>query len=214
MDNFPSTRPSLLIRLRNEEDHQAWKEFIDIYAPLVYQYVRRRGVQDADAADVTQEALKTCSQNMGRFRYDRNRGSFRAWLFTVVRTRLSNYLSSQGRHPRGQGGTEFNWQLHQQPAPGNLDMDEWSREYELRLVEWAKKRIRNEFREHTWQAFQLTAINGLPAKQVAAQLDMSTGAVYVAKTRVLQRLKKCIEEIDDDASSFQKSLARNNRRKS
>ncbi len=203
MDNFPITRPSLLIRLRDEEDTVAWAEFVDVYAPLVYRFARRRGIQDADAADVTQEALKTCSQNMARFRYDRSRGSFRAWLFTVVRTRLINYLASQRRHPQGLGGTEFNQQLEQAPAVADDEAEEWSREYELRLVEWAKNRIRGEFRENTWRAFQMTAISGLPAKKVAAELGISTGAVYVAKTRVLQRLKQCIHAIDDECSWFE-----------
>jgi RNA polymerase sigma-70 factor (ECF subfamily) len=187
----------LLVRLRDDEDNLAWSQFVEIYAPLVYQYVRRRGVQDADAADVTQETLKTCSQNLGRFKYDPARGTFRAWLFTVVRTRMSNYLSSQRRHPKGRGGSEVNHRLEQHVDKSEDDMHEWTNEYELRLLDWAKDRIRNEFRSQTWKAFDMTAIEGLPAKEVAAKLGMTPGAVYVAKTRVLQRLKACIQQIDD-----------------
>ena len=197
MDNLPLTRPSLLVRLRDHDDSLAWTEFVDIYAPLVYRFARHHGIQDADAADVTQEALKTCSQNLPRFQYDQERGSFRGWLFTVVRSRLYDYLARQARHPRGPGDSDFNRQLNEQPAPED-SKDDWNREYELRLVEWAQDRIRVEFRDHTWQAFRLTAIQGVPAQQVAIQLRMSTGAVYVAKSRVLKRLKQCIEEIDDE----------------
>ena len=201
MDTFPPTRSSLLLRVRDGGDTLAWGEFVELYTPLVYQYARRHGLQDADAADLTQEVLRTCSQYLGRFDYDRDRGTFRGWLYTVVRTRLSNLVASQKRHPKGQGGTDFIQVLEQQAEPGS-DADRWNDDYEMRLVEWAQDRIRCEFRERAWQAYLRTAIGGESPKSVARSLGMSVGAVYVSKARVLKRLKERIAEIEDEPSWF------------
>ncbi len=199
MDQFPLTRASLLFRLRDRRDSLAWSEFVEVYAPLVYQYARNHGVQDADAADVTQEVLRTCSHNLQKFQYDRNRGKFRSWLFTVVRTRLSNYRKSQYRHPQGRGDSEFSKHLEQFPAPMEDEEEQWVHEYQMRLFQWAATRIRSEFRRKTWRAFELTALEGKAPKDVAERLKMSVGAVYVAKTRVLKRIRTCVEKIDAES---------------
>src|SRR6516162_3852103 len=90
MAEIPPTRASLLVRLRDAQDQAAWKEFVDLYAPLVYGYVRKQGLQDADAADLSQDVLAAVAGAVGRLNYDPARGSFRNWLFTVVRRKLSN----------------------------------------------------------------------------------------------------------------------------
>src|SRR5215472_3471826 len=84
------TRPSLLLRIRDAGDRLAWEQFVSLYAPMIYRFVRRRGLQDADAADVTQEVLRVVAAKAGRLEYDPTRGSFRAWLFTVTRNTLIN----------------------------------------------------------------------------------------------------------------------------
>jgi RNA polymerase sigma-70 factor (ECF subfamily) len=201
MDSFPATRSSLLLRVRDGDDTLAWGEFVELYTPLVYKYARRHGLQDADAADLAQEVLRTCSQYLGRFDYDRARGTFRGWLYSVVRTRLSNLVAGQKRHPKGQGGTDFMQVLEQQPSPES-DADRWDHDYEFRIIEWAQDRIRCEFRERTWQAYLRTAHSGESPKTVARSLGMSVGAVYVSKARVLKRLKQRVAEIEDDPSWF------------
>lgn len=203
MDGFPITKSSLLLRVRDRTDSSAWAEFVELYTPLVYQYARRQGLQDADAADVAQEVLRTCCQFLSRFDYDRDRGTFRGWLFAVTRTRLINYVSGQKRFPKGQGGSEFVRILEEQPDPDERESRRWNSSYEQRLVEWAQDRIRGEFRDdRTWLAYQKTAVAGESPKSVAGELEMSVGAVYVAKARVLKRMKERIAEIEDDPTWF------------
>jgi len=87
------------------EDRLSWKEFVEVYTPLVYGYCRRRGLQDADAADVSQEVMRTIAFANCKFEYDPQRGRFRAWLFTMIRSKLQNFLASRLKHPQGTGET-------------------------------------------------------------------------------------------------------------
>src|SRR5436305_180592 len=103
MAEIPSTRASLLVRLRDPRDGAAWREFVDLYAPLVYGYARKRGLQDADAADLTQEVLRAVAGAVGRLEYDPARGAFRNWLFTVVRRKLSNWQAAKRNRDQGSG---------------------------------------------------------------------------------------------------------------
>src|SRR6516162_4441795 len=97
MDQLPTTRPSLLVRIRDAADRDAWVQFVEVYAPLVYKFVRRRGLQDADAADLTQDVLRAVAGARQRLRYDPDRGTFRSWLFTVARNKLATFLARQQR---------------------------------------------------------------------------------------------------------------------
>src|SRR5580700_6478354 len=98
---IPATRASLLVRLRDPRNTAAWTEFVDLYAPLVYGYARKQGLQDADAADLSQEVLSAVAGAVGRLEYDPQRGAFRNWLFTVVRRKLSNWRAAQENKARG-----------------------------------------------------------------------------------------------------------------
>src|ERR1700732_2246043 len=101
MADFPPTRASLLVRLRDPQDEAAWANFVDLYAPLVYGYARKQGLQDADAADLSQDVLAAVAGSIGRLEYDPKRGAFRNWLFTVVRRKISNWRSAQAGKARG-----------------------------------------------------------------------------------------------------------------
>jgi RNA polymerase sigma-70 factor (ECF subfamily) len=189
------TRPSLLVRLRDAGDRAAWGQFVELYAPLVYRFARRRGLQDADAADLTQDVLKAVAGASARLEYDPGRGTFRGWLFTVARNLLNNFLARQRRRPAAEGGTEGQRLLEELPAPIENEEALWQQEYEQRLFDWAAEQIRGDFQETTWQAFWRTAVEGENPRTVAAALALSVGAVYVAKSRVLARLRKLVQEI-------------------
>src|SRR5918912_3073590 len=103
MTDSPTTQASLLVRLADARDADAWGQFVELYAPPVYAFARRHGLQDADAADLTQDVLRAVSGAFRRGDYDPRRGPFRAWLFTVVRNKLRDFLTARGRHPRGSG---------------------------------------------------------------------------------------------------------------
>src|SRR5690349_18339443 len=121
MTKSPMTRASLLVRIRNRRDTEAWAEFVEIYAPLIYALVRRHGLQDADAADLTQEVLKSVLRSAADFRYDPARGTFRGWLVTVTRNHLRRWASSQKPDLTGTGTKEAQRLLEEQLAPEEVE---------------------------------------------------------------------------------------------
>jgi RNA polymerase sigma-70 factor (ECF subfamily) len=195
MASSPQTRPSLLVRIRDAGDRAAWLQFVEVYAPLVYRFARKRGLQDADAADLTQEVLQAVAGASRRLEYDPARGTFRGWLFTVARNRLHNFLLRRHRHTAAQVELVPDECLDDFPAPTPDESALWEQEYQKRLFDWAAEQVRREFQDTTWQAFWRTAVDGEGAKQVAEALGLSVGAVYIAKSRVLARLRERIEEL-------------------
>src|SRR5262245_19657162 len=194
VDDSPLTRASLLVQIRDGSNQAAWREFVGLYGPVVYGFARKRGLQDADAADLMQDVMRSVSAAIGRLNYDRSQGTFRGWLFTVTRNKVFNFLSARRIRPQGSGDTTTNRLLANQPD-GNDDTDEWELEYQRRLASLAMEHIKGEFQESTWQAFRLTAVDGASAADVSAQLGMSPGAIYVARSRVLARLKEEVETL-------------------
>src|SRR6516164_4984469 len=194
MTEPPGTRPSLLVRLRDADDGDAWRQFVQLYAPLVYRYARRHQLQDADAADLTQEVLRSVHGGIGRLEYTPQLGSFRGWLFTLAHHRLCDFLTRRQRQAQASGGTTADELLHEIPAPQE---EAWNREYEQRLFAWAAEQARGEFKEKTWQAFWRTTVEAHPAGQVAKSLGISVGAVYIAKSRVQARLKQIVQQVED-----------------
>src|SRR5688572_5609737 len=111
----PPTRASLLVQIRDGANHAAWQEFVSLYGPVVYGFARQRGLQDADAADIVQDVLRSVSSSIGRLDYDRHQGTFRGWLFTITRNKVFNFLSARRIRPQGSGDTATNRMLDCQP---------------------------------------------------------------------------------------------------
>jgi RNA polymerase sigma-70 factor (ECF subfamily) len=199
MAEAPVTRASLLVRLRDPQDHDAWQQFFHVYASVVYGFARRRGLQDADAADLMQDVLRRVAMAAGKLDYDPRKGTFRGWLFTVTRNRLSDFLNGRQRQVAGPGGSDGQRLLNEQPAASDSadGSGAWDQEYQQGVLRWAMERVRGEFQENTWQAFRQTAVEGKSPKEVADALKMSPGAVYVAKSRVLARLKIEVQQWQD-----------------
>src|SRR5438445_4636991 len=188
----PQTRASLLVQLRDGANRGAWQEFINVYGPVVYGFARKRGLQDADAADLMQEVMRSVSTAIGRLDYDRNQGTFRGWLFTITRNKIFNFLSARRIRPQGSGDTTTNRLLETHPDESD-GSDAWELEYQRRLAALAMERVKGEFQETTWRAVWLTAVEGLATADAAAQVGLSPGAIYVARSRVLSRLKEEVE---------------------
>ncbi len=167
MIESPDTRASLLVRIRDGRDTDAWQQFIKLYAPLVYGFARRRGLQDADAADLMQEVLRSVATAAERLDYDPKRGTFRAWLFTVTRSKLYNLLDGQRRHVRGTGDSAALQRLDEQVSREGDGEAVWEKEYQTRLAAVAMERVRGEFHDATWQAFLLTAVEAKPRARPA-----------------------------------------------
>jgi RNA polymerase sigma-70 factor (ECF subfamily) len=197
MGDSPATRPSLLVGIRDARDGPAWAQFVEVYAPLVYGFARKHELQDADAADLTQEVLRAVAGAAGDFAYDPERGSFRGWLFTLIRNTLRNFLASAQRRGRGSGDTAMHDMLAQQPAPKE-ESDFWEREHERRLFAWAAERVRREVHATTWDAFWQTAVEGKDPREVAEQVGMTVANVYLAKSRVMARLKANVQQWRDE----------------
>jgi RNA polymerase sigma-70 factor (ECF subfamily) len=192
VDDSPLTRASLLVQLRDGANRAAWQEFVKLYGPVVYGFARKRGLQDADAADLMQDVMRSVSAAITRLDYDRNQGTFRGWLFTISRNKIFNFLSARRIRPQASGDTDAVRMLNAQPDD-HESADTWELEYQRRLASLAMERIQSEFQEKSWRAFWLTAVEGQAAGEVSKQLGLSAGAIYVAKSRVLARLKEEVE---------------------
>ncbi len=198
MAEAPPTRPSLLIRLRDLQDRQAWAQFVELYAPLIYGYARKRGLQDADSADLMQACLRQVAAHVGSLEYDPRRGTFRGWLFTIVRNQLRDFHDRSRRPDQGSGASGMQRFLDSQPAAEPDEDSEWEREYRQGLLAWAAEQVRPKIQETTWQAFWQTAVEDRPSKEVAQRLGLTVAAVYLAKSRVMARLRAVIREVQEE----------------
>ena len=195
MGDEPATSASLLLRIRDRGDHAAWSRFVEVYQPLIHGFARKHGLQEADAADLTQEVLRAVARAAERLDYDPRRGTFRGWLFTVVRNKLRNFLEARQRQVQGSGDTGVLEALNAQPTPIDGPEEEWDREYERRLFTWAAEQVKGTVQESTWQAFWQTAVEGKAGQEVAQSLGLTVAAVYLAKSRVMARLKEQIRQL-------------------
>jgi RNA polymerase sigma-70 factor (ECF subfamily) len=185
------TPASLLERLRQPFEAQAWARFVALYTPLIYSWGRRAGLQDPDAADLVQEVLVTLLNVLPNFRYDRQQ-SFRGWLRTVTLNKWRKL-----RKQRAQKG--LNGHGHDLGAVAEAEDPEpfWEAEYRQHLARQALRIMRSDFSETTWKACWETAVCGRPAAEVAAELGLTVGAVYAAKFRVLDRLRQELQGMLD-----------------
>ncbi|MEM8668153.1 MAG: sigma-70 family RNA polymerase sigma factor [Planctomycetota bacterium] len=190
-----TTRHSLVLRIREVSDTTAWSQFVDIYGPFIYRYGRSRGLQDADAADLAQAVLIEVVRCIERFDYEPKLGRFRNWLMVIARSKLSDLAKKKARLVAD--GDSANLRiLNEQPSQESFEED-WLRQYQEHLFHWAAEQVQGEVEESTWQAFWMTAVENKSASTVAKELKMKVGTVYVAKSRVLTRIRDRIAEIDD-----------------
>jgi len=185
------TPASLLERLRQPFDPQAWSRFVSLYTPMIYSWARRVGLQEPDAADLIQDVFVTLLQVLPTFEYDRQK-SFRRWLYTVTINRWrKDRKSPAGRVVSGQGAL---------PEPvaieGELESC-WEAEYQRHVVAQALRLMRSDFAEKTWKACWELTVSGRSAAEVAAELGLSVGAVYAANFRVLNRLRRELHKMLD-----------------
>ncbi len=186
----PETRQSLIARLHNAGDAAAWVEFCAIYEPTTYRIARKYGLQDADAREVTQEVLLLVSRKIQAFDVSRD-GRFRGWLACIARNAAVDLL--RRRKSPAVGGSDFTRRLSEVPNQiSNRDSDEFETEARRQQFRWAADQVRHLVNAKTWQAFWLSAVEGKPGEQVAKQLGMTVGAVYVARCRTLARVKSLL----------------------
>ena len=193
-----STSLTLLGRLR-EADADAWNRLVALYGPLVAHWVRRGGVDGADAEDLAQEVFREVSQALPAFRRDRPGDTFRGWLRGVTRIAVLRHGRAAGRQPHAAGGTVALDHLHalrDAAAPVDDDLDDPPAERNA-LYKRALALVKGEFEGKTWQMFWACTVEGKPPGEVAAGLGVSAAAVRQAKSRVLRRLKEEIGDLID-----------------
>ncbi|MEM6689317.1 MAG: sigma-70 family RNA polymerase sigma factor [Planctomycetota bacterium] len=195
MTQSPPTRATLLLRLRNADDTDAWSQFVRDYGPMLYRFVRSRGLQDADAADLVQDVMRSVGAAIGRLDYQKEKGGFRAWLFTVTRNKLYSYFEKNARIQQGVGDTSTHEQLGQAVDFREGLEDQWELEHQRQMAMRAMEAIRESAEPKTWKAFEQTAVEGKPASSVASELGMSAGAVYVARSRITAKLREEVERM-------------------
>ena len=164
---------------------------------LLYGYCRKSGLQDADAADVTQEVLKQVSQSIRGFVYDQEKGRFRDWLQMVARNKVVRFL---GRRQRGVGvaGGGDKLECVAEPAADA----EWTDDFHAHILKVALEQIQPRFEGTTWRAFEQTRISGVDAQRVAIEVGLAIDQVYAAKSRVLKRLRDEVLMLSEDLPPF------------
>jgi RNA polymerase sigma-70 factor (ECF subfamily) len=191
------TRQTLLWRIRDPEDQAAWEEFVEIYAPVIYHFTVGRGLAPADAADIVQEVMKSLAGAMKSFEYEPDKGTFRSWLFTIVRNQIASHFRYKSRRLKTTGRTTA-MKLAEAQSLEEGDENVWDREYRKQMFAWAAAKVRPEFGEATWSAFWRTAVLDEDATQVAEELGLSKASVYVAKSRAVKRIRETIAAVADD----------------
>lgn len=185
----PETRNSLIIRLPDQGDQDAWGQFVAIYDPLIYRLARMKGFQDADARELVQEVLLAVSKAVHRWEPDKNRGRFRDWLFRIARNLMINFMTRRKHQSIASGDEYFAALLEQKIDPASEQSALFDLEYGRQMFLWASDRVREQVTLQTWKAFWKTTVEGQAVPATADELGMSTGAVHIARSRVLGRLR-------------------------
>ncbi|MEM7478675.1 MAG: RNA polymerase sigma factor [Planctomycetota bacterium] len=193
MTEFPETKSEILVRIQTAEDQEAWAQFVSPYRPVIYRLACRRGMQNADAQEVVQLVLMSVGNSIKR--WERLSGvRFRHWLRKVIKNTTLNVLS---RKPidLALGGTDaqdlFNEEIEQNPG----HEDEFEFEARREIFQQAAAIVQAEVRGNTWEAFQLSVIDGLSVEDAAHKLGISTGGVYAARGRVMARLNSAVNQL-------------------
>ena len=190
----PQTSVSLILRVADENDVSAWEEFTQIYQPLVYRIAVSRGLQSADANDLVQEVMTRVARSVSRWDPDPGRGSFRGWISRIARNLIIDFLKNKNRLPRTSDHSDIRRLVEDQPNSSDAS-NLFDLEFEKQVFIAAAQKIKMKFTENTWQAFWQTAVQNQPVEKVAENLQMTSGAIYVARSRVMARLKESVKSI-------------------
>ena len=192
---LPTTRVTLLTRLRQHPSDQAdWNEFVERYGRHIYRWCRQWKLQDADAEDVTQDILVKLTEKLRAFAYDPSR-SFRGWLKTVAHHAWRDF-EDRRRHPQPAAGDSQVRDLMLSLEAREDLARKLEEAFDLELLEAAKVRVRLRVAPHTWEAFRLMALEGLPVAEVAARVHLQVAMVYVAKSKVQKMLREEIGKLE------------------
>jgi RNA polymerase sigma-70 factor (ECF subfamily) len=186
----------LILRLRDAADVAAWDEVIAIYGPLVFRMAQQQGLQAADADDVVQEVFTAVAQSVAGWVEQPQRGRFRSWLLGITRNIAINILTRRPHGGIGIGGDTSPRALADLPAPTGLLSSQFELEYQREVYRWAAERVRESVAPTTWLAFHQTHVAGVSIADAAQQLGISVGNVYIARSRVMNRLRELAKQFE------------------
>jgi RNA polymerase sigma-70 factor (ECF subfamily) len=185
-----ATSATLLERLRDPRDADAWGRLNDLYSPLIRAWAERLGVRGADADDLVQEVLTVVVRRFPEFVHPERPGAFRGWLRAIAVNCARDAWRSRRLAPQAPGGTDFGGYLARLEDPGDALSREWDREHDVYLTRRLLERIRPDFEAKTWELFRRFVLESETADEVAAACATTPNAVYIAKSRVLARLRE------------------------
>ncbi len=194
-DSAPRTGSVLLLLLGNPTDAACWNAFVDRYAPTIYGWCRRRGLQEADAEDVTQEVLAQLVQKLRTFTYDPHKGTFRGWLKTLTHHAWCDYLERRQRAGEGEANPEVLARLERLEAREDL-LTALAEIFDLELLAEAQARVQLHVSPRDWAIFQALAVDGRPGPAVAQELGMTVTAVLMARSRVQKKLRQEVRRLE------------------
>jgi len=183
------THASLLIRLRDNADQQAWEEFHERYAPMIRGWCRHWFPRELD--DMVQEVLTRLVSSLKNFEYEPGKGRFRGYLKTVTHRLMAELKERPARTPVF-GDAEM---LNEIEAGGDLE-ERLAAMFDLELLDQAKERVRGRVEERTWSAYVETAERWRKPAEVARELGMKVGAVFQAKYSVITQLRREIQILE------------------
>ena len=186
------TRLSLIVRLKSEQNEIAWRDFVGVYEGFLSQIARRQGVPERHVADVTQQILMAIVRSIEGWKDDGNPASFRRWLSTVSRNVVIRFMTRERRQPGAVGGSDLVALLQNvEDKPSEFEMQRYQHE----LIVWAAEQVRVQFLETSWQAFWATVIEQKSVEQVAQDLKVSTGSIYMSRSRIMAKIRKIIATV-------------------
>ncbi len=190
------TRQSLLLRAQNGEGN-AWKDLTGLYRPLILGWLNRQGVPPSDLDDLSQEVLLSVVKHLPTFQHSGQRGAFRTWLRTIVCRRTADYWRTIDPNTQTTGGSGATAALQQIADPDSELNRQWDEEHDKYVIHCLLDLVEQKFEPVSLQAFRRLALEGACGADVAQELNLSIAAVYVAKSRVLARIRQEAEGLID-----------------
>lgn len=184
------TSATLLERLRDRSDAEAWQRLVELYTPLLTGWLRRHALQAADRDDLVQEVLAAVAREAPQFRHSGRPGAFRHWLRTILANRLREFWRGRRLRPTATGDSDFDAMLDQLADPESGLSRLWDQEHDQHIARRLLALIEPQFAPSTWQAFRRVVLEGARPEVAAAELGLTVNAVFIAKSRVLQRLRQ------------------------
>lgn len=194
--DHPETRHSLIVRLKGDDNERGWVDFVTVYEPFLRHLVTRLGVPPRHTEDVVQQVLLAIVRSVDGWTDDGKAASFRRWVATVARNIVIKFMGRERKHPGGYGGSDLIELLEQLPATPDAEQ---TNQYEHELIVWAAEQVRGEFIDTSWTAFWATVIDGQSVRDVAAELGISRGSIYMSRSRIMARIRKKVDEVLSDS---------------